>query len=56
MSVTFIGLAISVVLGLFLAIIMDMNENIQHMLYTIVIASQTIPITALAPLFVLWFS
>ena len=55
MSVTFIGLAISVVLGLFLAIIMDMNENIQHMLYPIVIASQTIPITALAPLFVLWF-
>ena len=55
MSVTFIGLAISIVLGLFLAIIMDMNENIQHMLYPIVIASQTIPTTALAPLFVLWF-
>ncbi len=55
MSVTLIGLGISVALGLFLAIIMDMNENIQHMLYPIVIASQTIPTTALAPLFVLWF-
>ncbi len=55
MSVTFIGLAISVGLGLFLAVVMDLNENVYHMLYPIVIASQTIPTTALAPLFVLWF-
>jgi len=55
MSVTFIGLAISIVLGLFLAVIMDMSENVERMLYPVVIASQTIPTTALAPLFVLWF-
>ena len=55
MKVTFIGLFISVILGLFLAIIMDMSETVRRMLYPIVIASQTIPTTALAPLFVLWF-
>jgi putative hydroxymethylpyrimidine transport system permease protein len=55
MSVTFIGLAISIVLGLILAIAMDMNATIQRTLYPIVIASQTIPTTAIAPLFVLWF-
>ena len=55
MSVTAVGLLISVGLGLFLAIIMDMNDNIRRMIYPIVIASQTIPTTAIAPLFVLWF-
>lgn len=55
MSVTFIGLAISIVLGLILAIVMDMNETVQRTLYPLVIASQTIPTTAIAPLFVLWF-
>lgn len=55
MSVTAIGLLISIGLGLFLAIIMDMNDNIRRMIYPIVIASQTIPTTAIAPLFVLWF-
>ena len=55
MSVTLIGLMISIALGLFLAVIMDMNETIEKMLYPIIIASQTIPTTAIAPLFVLWF-
>lgn len=55
MSITFIGLAISIVLGLALAIIMDMNETVRRALYPLVIASQTIPTTAIAPLFVLWF-
>lgn len=55
MAVTFIGLAISIILGLMLAIIMDMNETVQRTLYPLVIASQTIPTTAIAPLFILWF-
>ncbi len=42
MSVTFIGLGISVVLGLALAIAMDMHEGIRRTLYPLVIASQTI--------------
>ena len=55
MSVTAIGLGISIVLGLLLAVIMDADEKIENALYPILIASQTIPTTAIAPLFVLWF-
>lgn len=55
MSVTFIGLVISIILGLALAIIMDMSETVRRTLYPLVIISQTIPTTAIAPLFVLWF-
>lgn len=55
MEVVFIGLIISVVLGLALAILMDLSPVMEKALYPIIIASQTIPTTALAPLFVLWF-
>jgi len=55
MCVTGLGLVISIIIGLAFAIIMDMNEKIENALYPIIIASQTIPTTAIAPLFVLWF-
>ena len=55
MSVVAIGLIISIVLDLALAILMDMSPVAEKALYPLVIASQTIPTTALAPLFVLWF-
>ena len=55
MSVTAVSLGISIVLGLLLAVIMDADEKIENALYPIIIASQTIPTTAIAPLFVLWF-
>ncbi len=55
MQVVVIGLVISIVLGLLLAVVMDISETIEKALYPIIIASQTIPTTALAPLFVLWF-
>lgn len=55
MSVTIIGLAISIVLGIGLAVVMDISPKIENALYPIIIASQTIPTTAIAPLFVLWF-
>lgn len=55
MWVTFLGLIISIVLGVSLAIAMDWNKKIEQAIYPIIIASQTIPTTAIAPLFVLWF-
>ena len=55
MAVTGIGLLISVGLGLFLAVLMDANPVMQKCIYPVVVASQTIPTTAIAPLFVLWF-
>ena len=53
--VTFLGLLISIVLGVALAVAMSLSENIQRALYPIVVVTQTVPITALAPIFVLWF-
>ena len=55
MSVVVIGLLISIVLGVGLAVLMDASETARKALYPLIIASQTIPTTALAPLFVLWF-
>ena len=55
LEVVGVGLAISIVLGLALAILMDASSVAEKALYPLIIASQTIPTTALAPLFVLWF-
>lgn len=55
MGVTFLGLLISIVLGVCLAVMMDTSPTIENALYPFIIASQTIPTTAIAPLFVLWF-
>lgn len=55
MGVTALGLVISIIFGIALAILMDMSERVENALYPIIIASQTIPTTAIAPLFVLWF-
>ncbi|GAA0318253.1 ABC transporter permease [Oceanobacillus oncorhynchi subsp. oncorhynchi] len=50
-----IGLGISLVLGVTLAISMNLSKTLQQAIYPILITSQTIPIIALAPIFVLWF-
>lgn len=55
MQVTCIGLAISLLLGLGLAVLMDASVFCRRAVYPLVVASQTIPTTAIAPLFVLWF-
>ena len=55
MLVTLVGLAISLVLGLGLAVLMDASLFCRKAIYPVVVASQTIPTTAIAPLFFLWF-
>ncbi len=55
MGVTGLGLLISIVFGLLLAVSMDWNPKIERALYPVIVASQTIPTTAIAPLFILWF-
>ena len=55
LEVTIIGLIISIFLGVSLAIVMNLNETVERALYPLVVITQTIPITALAPLFILWF-
>lgn len=55
MGVTVLGLCISVVLGLALAVAMDLSPKLENAFYPVIVASQTIPTTAIAPLFILWF-
>ena len=50
-----IGLAISIVLGIGLAIWMYRSKLVERAFYPIIIASQMIPTIALAPIFILWF-
>lgn len=54
MAVVAISLLLSLLLGIFLAVLMDQSPTAEHALYPLLVASQTIPTTALAPLFVLW--
>lgn len=55
MGITLVGLLISITLGIVLAVVMDGSKVMEEALYPIIVASQTIPTTAIAPLFVLWF-
>lgn len=55
LAVILIGLSISLALGITLAIAMNVSRTLAQTLYPILITSQTIPIIALAPIFVLWF-
>lgn len=53
--ITSIGLLISIVLGVGLAVIMDVSPTFKKVLYPLIVSSQTIPTIAIAPLFILWF-
>jgi putative hydroxymethylpyrimidine transport system permease protein len=55
MMIILIGLVISIVLGIGLAVWMHWSKTIERTFYPLMIVSQTIPIIALAPIFVLWF-
>lgn len=55
LSIILVGLSISVLLGVGLASWMSWNKTAERAFYPILIASQTIPVIALAPIFVLWF-
>ena len=52
---SFPGFALSIALAFILAIIMDSCETIKKALYPLLVVSQTVPIIALAPLFIIWF-
>jgi len=50
-----VGLAVSVSLGVLLALLVDASGLLRRALYPLLVTSQTIPIVAIAPLLVLWF-
>ena len=49
------GFIVAVLLSLILAVLMDSVDIIKKAIYPLLIISQTVPIIALAPLFVIWF-
>ena len=53
--VAFTGLAISIVLGLAMAVAMSQAKWIERSLYPYAVLTQTIPILAMVPLFGFWF-
>ncbi|MGB5823449.1 MAG: ABC transporter permease [Proteocatella sp.] len=50
----FIGLGLSIVSAVLLAVIMDESKFLRKTLYPVVILTQTVPAIAMAPLLVLW--
>lgn len=55
LTVVLLGLLVSIVFGVGLAVWMNMSPLAERTFFPLIIASQTIPIIALAPIFVLWF-
>jgi len=52
---TFIGFGLSVCFGTILAILIDFSSLLRKAIYPLLVASQTIPIIAIAPLMIIWF-
>ena len=50
-----IGFVIAILISIVLAVLMDSLPIVRKALYPLLVISQTVPIIALAPLFVLWF-
>jgi ABC-type nitrate/sulfonate/bicarbonate transport system permease component len=50
-----LGLALALVAGVALAAALDLSPWLRRALYPLLVASQTIPILALAPLLIIWF-
>src|SRR3954451_12895272 len=49
------GIAIAIALGVALAIALHLSGLLRRALYPLIVASQTIPIIAVAPILVVWF-
>ncbi|GHO75787.1 nitrate ABC transporter permease [Ktedonobacter sp. SOSP1-85] len=52
---TVLGLALATVLGVAIAVAIDLSSWLRRALYPLLVASQTIPMVALAPLLLVWF-
>ena len=50
-----VGFAVALVAGVLVAVAIDGSRVVERALYPIVIASQAVPIVALAPLLIVWF-
>ncbi len=50
-----LGFGCALVAGLGFALLMHLSDTLRHALYPLLVASQTIPIIVVAPIFVLWW-
>uniref|UniRef100_UPI001C690FA0 ABC transporter permease n=1 Tax=Pseudonocardia pini TaxID=2758030 RepID=UPI001C690FA0 len=55
LQVTAVGFAVSLAVGWALAIVVDFSPWLRRALMPLLVASQTLPIIAIAPLMILWF-
>jgi ABC-type nitrate/sulfonate/bicarbonate transport system permease component len=55
LQATLLGFALSLAVGLLLATLVDASAHLRRALMPVLVASQTLPIVAIAPLMVLWF-
>lgn len=51
---TLLGFFISLILGVFVAILMDLSQVAKQTIYPYIVISQTIPVIAVAPLIIVW--
>ncbi|GAA4707139.1 ABC transporter permease [Brevibacillus fulvus] len=50
-----LGLAVSILVALVLTFLMNFSRTVERLVYPYLVISQTIPIIALSPVFILWF-
>jgi ABC-type nitrate/sulfonate/bicarbonate transport system permease component len=50
-----LGIGVAIVVAVVLAIVIDWSPRVRRGVYPLIVASQTLPIIALAPLVVIWF-
>jgi putative hydroxymethylpyrimidine transport system permease protein len=50
-----LGFGCAVLTGLGFAVVLHLSESLRHAIYPLLVASQTIPIVAIAPILVIWF-
>lgn len=52
---TFIGFSVALVAGFGFAVLLDSSAWVRQSVYPLLVASQTIPLVAIAPLLIIWF-
>ena len=50
-----VGFFIAIIFSLLISVVMNRYKIIRNMIYPIMVISQTVPIIAIAPLFLIWF-
>lgn len=50
-----LGLCLSILLGVAIAALMHLSAPLRRALYPLIVASQTIPVVAISPVFLFWF-